>query len=86
MTRLNMKTQLILVVIGDNMTKIYLSTFRDPEVFGGNVTMVSHGINEDTLMDIPMPQEPLEYYINECGAKCDNFYEWYIEGEDYVNN
>ena len=68
------------------MVKIYLMTFRDPEVFGGNVTMVSHGINEDTFQDVIMPQEPLDYYINECGARLDSSHEWYIEGETYADN
>lgn len=62
------------------MAKIYLMTFRDPEIYSGNVTMVSHGIHEETFMDIPMPQEPLKYYISELGAKMDSSCEYYIEG------
>jgi hypothetical protein len=61
-------------------------TFRDPEVFSGNVTMVSHGIHEETLMDIPMPQEPLDYYISELGAKFDDSHEWYIEGVTHADS
>ena len=54
-------------------------TFRDEDVFGGTL-MVSHGINEDTLQNIPLAQEPLSYYINSIGAKIDeDVGEYYIE-------
>ena len=64
------------------MAKIYLMTFRDPDIFGGKYDVVSHGIHEETFKDVPMPQELLAYYIEKCDAKKDESGEWYIEGED----
>lgn len=42
---------------------IVLSTYKDKEIFRGNVELVSHGIDLQTGRVVIMPNEPLAYYI-----------------------
>lgn len=61
------------------MSKIYLMTFWNEDILGGTI-MISHGVDEDTLQNIPLTQEPLSYYIKEIKAIFDeDVGEYYIE-------
>lgn len=51
-------------------TKIILITYYDEDIFGGTM-MVSHGINNDTLVSVALPNETLSYYIKNKQAVLD---------------
>lgn len=56
------------------MAKIYLITYREQHTI-----MVSHGVDEETLCNVCLSQDPLDYYIKTCGARRDENGEFYIE-------
>jgi hypothetical protein len=48
-----------------------LITYWEKNSLGKSCEYVSHGINSKTGEVVIMPQERIEYYIQECGAKPD---------------
>ncbi len=58
--------------------RIILMTYKDPD--RRNQVFVSHGIDTETLKNVVMSGEPLDYYIRHCGAKLDqDTHEYYLD-------
>lgn len=58
--------------------KIILVTYKDPDK--RSQVFVSHGIDTETLKNVVMSPEPLDYYIRYCGARLDqDSHEYYLE-------
>lgn len=58
------------------MSKTVLITYRVPK--DGNRLYVSHGIDVDTLQNVVLSQDPLDYYISKCGAYLDPYEGEYV--------
>ncbi len=70
------------------MSKIIILTSWDKNSLGKMCEYADYGINTDTDEVVILPQERIEYFVQECGAKLDtNTSEWYIEDnrEDIKN-
>jgi hypothetical protein len=62
------------------MSRTIIITSWDRNILGRLCEWASHGIDEETQDVVVLPQERIEYFVQECGAKYDQtIQEWVMD-------